>query len=95
MSTYTLHQIQSNLSTEAIVKTGETVQATARTVYRLKDDTGAQPQKLALWRRGKDLVCEVQGKVVLTLANFYGTDADAGQAPGSVALSIEDNLSHA
>ena len=81
MSTYTLHQIQSNLSTEAIVKTGETVQATARTVYRLKDDTGAQPQKLALWRRGKDLVCEVQGKVVLTLANFYGTDADAGQAP--------------
>jgi len=61
MSKYTLIQIQGNQQTETGLSGKTVVQAQARTIYRLRDETGAQPHKLALWRRGQDLVLEVQG----------------------------------
>ena len=71
MAKYTLLQIQNQQQTETEVKDGGIVQAKAHTIYRLKDDVGAQPHKLALWRRGRDLVLEVQGHKVLALQDFY------------------------
>lgn len=81
MSKYTLIQIQGNQQTDTGLSGKTVVQAQARTIYRLRDETGAQPHKLALWRRGQDLVLEVQGAVVTTLQGFYATGQDAAQAP--------------
>lgn len=81
MSKYTLIQIQGNQQTETGLGGKTVVQAQARTIYRLRDETGAQPHKLALWRRGQDLVLEVQGAVVATLQGFYAAGQDAAQAP--------------
>ena len=81
MSKYTLIQIQGNQQTDTGLSGKAVVQAQARTIYRLRDEVGAQPHKLALWRRGQDLVLEVQGAVVATLQGFYAAGQDAAQAP--------------
>ncbi|WP_416547868.1 beta strand repeat-containing protein [Limnohabitans sp. DCL3] len=79
MAQYKLLQIQGSIITETAVQAAVT--AKPRTIYRLKDEVGAQPEKLVLWRRGGDLVVEVQGQKVLTLSGFYAPGVDAAEAP--------------
>ncbi len=80
MANFTLQQIRDQQMLDTPL-TGQAITAQARTVYRVKDATGAQPTNLVIKRLGKDLVIEVQGKRVLTLKDFYGTVAAAGQTP--------------
>jgi len=82
MAKYTLIQIHGNQQTEMPLQQGQKVQAQAQTVYRLKDEQGAQPHKLAIWRRGQDMVLDVQGQDALTLQGFYAsTPHNAADAP--------------
>ncbi|WP_146179684.1 beta strand repeat-containing protein [Limnohabitans parvus] len=80
MANYKLIQIQGSSITETAIPQGAVV-AKSRTIYRVKDEVGAQPEKMVLWRRGSDLVVEVQGQKVLTLSGFYAAGIDAAQAP--------------
>ncbi|WP_143473853.1 Ig-like domain-containing protein [Limnohabitans sp. G3-2] len=80
MANYKLIQIQGSSITETALPQGA-VMAKSRTIYRVKDEAGAQPEKMVLWRRGSDLVVEVQGQKVLTLSDFYAAGIDAAQAP--------------
>lgn len=80
MANYKLLQIQGSSITETAMPQGAVV-AKSQTIYRVKDEVGAQPEKLVLWRRGSDLVVEVQGQKVLTLSGFFAAGVDAAQAP--------------
>ncbi len=79
MAHYKFIQIQGSSITETAMPQSAVV-AKPRTIYRIKDEVGAQPEKMVLWRRGSDLVVEVQGQKVLTLSGFYAAGIDAAQA---------------
>ena len=81
MPQYKLIRIIENSQGEQTLEPGAIVQATPRVVYRLKDELGAQPQRLVLWRRGRDLVVVVDGQTVLTLTDFYAPGLDDSSAP--------------
>ena len=59
MTKLSLLLVQELRQTEMSLDAPVVIEASARSIYRLRDEFGAQPQRLALWRRGEDLVAEI------------------------------------